>query len=78
MSTILPATAAGLFELHQKNGQHYLAAPVFGRPEAAVSRKLNFAVSGEQEIRKEIESLLIQCGAQQFGILVDKLPMPIL
>jgi len=63
MSTILPATASKLFELHQKKGQHYLAAPVFGRPEAAVAKKLNFAISGEREIRKEIEPLLNQCGA---------------
>lgn len=63
MSTILPATAAKLFELHKKSSQHYLAAPVFGRPEAAVAKKLNFAISGEQDVRKEIEPLLNQCGA---------------
>ncbi len=63
MSTILPQTAADLASLHQKNNQHYLASPVFGRPEAAVAKKLNFAFSGEENIRNQIESLLKDAGA---------------
>jgi 3-hydroxyisobutyrate dehydrogenase-like beta-hydroxyacid dehydrogenase len=63
MSTILPDTAKKLFDLHQGKGQHYLAAPVFGRPEAAAARKLNFAVSGKQNVRKQIEPLLKDAGA---------------
>ena len=35
MSTILPKTAEELFSLHGQHGQHYLASPVFGRPDAA-------------------------------------------
>jgi 3-hydroxyisobutyrate dehydrogenase-like beta-hydroxyacid dehydrogenase len=63
MSTILPQTAADLTSLHQKNNQHYLASPVFGRPEAAAAKKLNFAISGEENIRKQIELLLKDAGA---------------
>lgn len=62
MSTILPQTAKDLAELHQQQKQHYLAAPVFGRPEAAIARKLNFVVSGEEKIRKQIEPLLKNAG----------------
>jgi len=63
MSTILPKTAEYLAALHQQHQQHYLAAPVFGRPEAAVARKLNYAVSGEEDIRLRIEPLLKDAGA---------------
>jgi 3-hydroxyisobutyrate dehydrogenase-like beta-hydroxyacid dehydrogenase len=63
MSTILPGTAADLATVHGSHGQHYLAAPVFGRPEAAMVRKLNFAVSGEEISRKRAEPFLKQAGA---------------
>jgi len=62
MSTILPQTAADLFALHQQHGQHYLAAPVFGRPEAAVARKMNFVYSGNEAIGKEMEPLMKDAG----------------
>src|SRR5687767_3535878 len=35
MSTILPLTAEELSKQHTQQGSHYLASPVFGRPEAA-------------------------------------------
>ncbi|HLK28014.1 MAG TPA: NAD(P)-dependent oxidoreductase, partial [Puia sp.] len=63
MSTILPQTAADLALLHQQNNQHYFAAPVFGRPEAAIAKKMNFAVSGKENIRKQIEPILKDAGA---------------
>ena len=62
MSTILPKTAADLALLHQQQGQHYLASPVFGRPEAATAKKLNFTISGEKKIREQIEPLLKDAG----------------
>jgi 3-hydroxyisobutyrate dehydrogenase-like beta-hydroxyacid dehydrogenase len=62
MSTILPHTAAEISSLHQQNSQHYLAAPVFGRPEAATQQKLNFAISGDEKIRKQAEPLLKDAG----------------
>lgn len=70
MSTILPQTAEELSALHEKEKQHYLSAPVFGRPEAAAAKKLNFAISGDEEIRTKAEPLLKDAGAAgiwQFG-----------
>jgi len=46
MSTISPETARKLATAHEQNGSLYLAAPVFGRPEAAADRKLWICVSG--------------------------------
>jgi 3-hydroxyisobutyrate dehydrogenase-like beta-hydroxyacid dehydrogenase len=63
MSTILPKTAGDLSLLHQKHNQQYLAAPVFGRPEAAIAKKLNFAISGTEAARNTIEPLLKDAGA---------------
>jgi 3-hydroxyisobutyrate dehydrogenase-like beta-hydroxyacid dehydrogenase len=63
LSTILPQTARDLAARHEQQGQHYIAAPVFGRPEAAVARTLNSAVSGAEAQRKQIEPLLKEAGA---------------
>ncbi|MEP7277963.1 MAG: NAD(P)-dependent oxidoreductase [Bacteroidota bacterium] len=63
MSTVLPQTAFEIAAAHEINGQHYIAAPVFGRPEAAMAKKLNFVVSGADAIRKQIEPLLKDAGA---------------
>lgn len=63
MSTILPATAERIAALHKKKGQHYLSAPVFGRPEAAIGRKLNFVISGPASLRAALKPLLIDAGA---------------
>ena len=62
MSTILPQTAADLAARHKAQGQHYLASPVFGRPEAAAARKLNFVISGDAAIRQQITPLLKDAG----------------
>lgn len=62
LSTILPQTAGELAALHQEKGQHYLASPVFGRPEAAAARKLNFVVSGAAAIREKATPLLKEAG----------------
>lgn len=63
MSTILPVTAQKLAELHTQQGQHYLAAPVFGRPDAATARKLNYVISGDKDIHSMVEPLLKDAGA---------------
>jgi 3-hydroxyisobutyrate dehydrogenase-like beta-hydroxyacid dehydrogenase len=46
MSTISPALSRRLEEAHRAAGQHYVAAPVFGRPEAAAARKLWVVAAG--------------------------------
>ncbi|MGA2133436.1 MAG: NAD(P)-dependent oxidoreductase [Bryobacteraceae bacterium] len=49
MSTISVACSKWLAELHVKRGQHYVATPVFGRPEAAAAAKLWVVAAGAPE-----------------------------
>ncbi len=62
MSTILPKTVSELTSLHQQHSQHYLAAPVFGRPDAAAAKKLNYVIKGEEKFRRQAEPLLKSSG----------------
>lgn len=63
MSTISPETAVELASAHQKAGNHYLASPVFGRPEAAAAKKLFICVSGPQQV-KDIAKPVLDCLGQ--------------
>jgi len=63
ISTILPATAKALSQLHQQNSNHYLASPVMGRPEAARAGKLQFFVSGDKTIIEKAKAILLHAGA---------------
>ena len=63
MSTISPQTAEELAAKHKQKGSSYLASPVFGRPEAAQARKLNFVLSGDEKLRKQAEPILKDAGA---------------
>ena len=69
MSTISPATARRLAEEHERFGVAYVAAPVFGRPEAAAAAKLFACVSGTAAAKKRAEPLLqaIGQGVVDFG-----------
>jgi len=62
VSTILPATAKELAQVHKQFNNHYIAAPVMGRPEVARAGKLNFLVSGEAKIIETIKPLLHDAG----------------
>jgi 3-hydroxyisobutyrate dehydrogenase-like beta-hydroxyacid dehydrogenase len=64
MSTVLPETARRLAALHTQHGCAYLEAPVFGRPEAAVARKLWIPVAGAQSAKDRVRPLLEAMGAQ--------------
>jgi 3-hydroxyisobutyrate dehydrogenase-like beta-hydroxyacid dehydrogenase len=57
-STISPGCSTRCAALHQHHGSHYLAAPVFGRPEAAAAGKLITFVSGEPEIIERARPIL--------------------
>ena len=46
LSTIAPATARRLAEHHARHKVEYVAAPVFGRPEAAAAKRLWVVASG--------------------------------
>lgn len=61
-STISTAFAVRLMKEHQKRGQGYLSAPVFGRPEAAEARKLIVAVAGEEALIDRVRPLLDAIG----------------
>ncbi len=47
MSTIAVATADRIAATHLARGQHFLCAPVFGRPEAAAAAKLFVVAAGD-------------------------------
>src|ERR1700678_1611206 len=49
MSTISVAFSDRLAEAHRKAGQAYVAAPVFGRPEAAAAAKLVVGGAGPEQ-----------------------------
>lgn len=58
MSTISPDVSQRLSKLHQEAGSSYLAAPVFGRPEAAAARKLWICVSGSDADKQNVKPVL--------------------
>jgi len=64
MGTISVQFSARLAAVHRQHGQRYVAAPVFGRPEAAAQRKLWVIAAGDpgavQECRPAFE-----CFAQE-------------
>jgi len=62
MSTVSPATAKKLAEQHEKQGTHYLGAPVFGRPDAAAARKLWIALSGNGVAKERVRPILDKLG----------------
>jgi 3-hydroxyisobutyrate dehydrogenase-like beta-hydroxyacid dehydrogenase len=66
LSTIAPATSKRLAEQHRKYGVDFVAAPVFGRPEAAAAAKLWICASGPAVARKRIEPLLAVIGQRTF------------
>lgn len=56
-ATISPSCAATLAELHKTNGSHYVAAPLFGRPDAAAAGKLLTYVAGDEDVIKACNNL---------------------
>jgi 3-hydroxyisobutyrate dehydrogenase-like beta-hydroxyacid dehydrogenase len=66
MSTVAPATAARLAERHAQSGSTYLAAPVFGRPEAAAARQLWVCVSGPPAAKERVQPILGALGQGTF------------
>jgi 3-hydroxyisobutyrate dehydrogenase-like beta-hydroxyacid dehydrogenase len=71
MSTIGVALSKKLADEHAKRGQHYLAAPVFGRPDAAEAKKLLIVTAGEKAVIEHCTPVLETLGQRVF-ILGDK------
>src|SRR5205807_2541052 len=67
MSTISPALSRGLAERHKTAGQTYVAAPVFGRPEAAEAKQLWIVAAGPSQALERIGSVLDAMGQ---GVIV--------
>ncbi len=71
MSTVLPATAHNLAQHHERQGSHYLAAPVFGRPDAAAARKLWICLSGNGAAKERVLPVLNVLGQGVFDFGED-------
>jgi 3-hydroxyisobutyrate dehydrogenase-like beta-hydroxyacid dehydrogenase len=68
MSTISVACSRRLKDAHEKAGQRYVAAPVFGRPEAAEAAKLSIIAAGPNNAILECKPLLEAMGQKLFVI----------
>src|SRR5881392_4309525 len=57
MSTIAPSTARRLANRHRERGAHYVASPVFGKPEVAAQAKLWVVTAGNAAARARVRPL---------------------
>jgi 3-hydroxyisobutyrate dehydrogenase-like beta-hydroxyacid dehydrogenase len=67
-STISVALSRRLSEAHAKAGQRFVAAPVFGRPEAAAARRLFVVAAGEPGAIEAAFPLLEAIGQRTFVV----------
>jgi len=68
MSTTSVALSQQLSAEHQKRGQPYVAAPVFGRPEAAAAAKLFIAAAGDSAALERCRPVFDAMGQRTFII----------
>jgi 3-hydroxyisobutyrate dehydrogenase-like beta-hydroxyacid dehydrogenase len=68
MSTISVALSKRLTQAHAKAGQRYLAAPVFGRPDAAAAAKLFIVAAGDAATIDVCQPLFRAMGQKTFSI----------
>jgi 3-hydroxyisobutyrate dehydrogenase-like beta-hydroxyacid dehydrogenase len=68
MSTISVALSKRLSQAHTKAGQRYVAAPVFGRPDAAAAAKLFIVVAGDAATIDVCQPLFRAMGQKTFPI----------
>jgi 3-hydroxyisobutyrate dehydrogenase-like beta-hydroxyacid dehydrogenase len=66
MSTISVALSRRLTEEHQEKGQHFIAAPVFGRPDAAAQKKLFIVPAGPPDQIERCRPLFEAMGQKTF------------
>jgi 3-hydroxyisobutyrate dehydrogenase-like beta-hydroxyacid dehydrogenase len=67
MSTVSPDTSKELAQRYQDRGAHYIAAPVFGRPEAAAAAKLWICPAGPATLIERCRPLFNAMGQ---GVIV--------
>ncbi len=68
MSTVSTQLSRRLFEAHKAAHQHYVAAPVFGRPEAAETRKLWIVPGGDETAVAICQPLFAAVGQGTFPV----------
>jgi 3-hydroxyisobutyrate dehydrogenase-like beta-hydroxyacid dehydrogenase len=68
MSTISPETSKKLTQYHQSKGAAYVAAPVFGRPDAAAAKKLFILCAGPPDAKQKVKLVLEAMGQKIFDI----------
>ena len=68
MATISPALATELAEAHEARGLSYVAAPVFGRPDAAAAAKLHIIVAGDPAAVAKVQPLLEAMGQRVWPV----------
>jgi 3-hydroxyisobutyrate dehydrogenase-like beta-hydroxyacid dehydrogenase len=68
MSTISVALSDRLAGLHASEGKVYVAAPVFGRPEAAASGKLFIVAAGPETALTKVQPLFDAMGQKTFHV----------
>lgn len=73
MSTISVDLSRRLTEAHRARGQHFIAAPVFGRPDAAAAARLFIVAAGPADAIEQCRPLFDAMGQQTF-IMSDHPP----
>jgi 3-hydroxyisobutyrate dehydrogenase-like beta-hydroxyacid dehydrogenase len=68
MSTISVELSKNLTRMHAERGQRFIAAPVFGRPEAAAAGKLFIVAGGALEAIARCQPLFAAMGQKTFSI----------
>jgi 3-hydroxyisobutyrate dehydrogenase-like beta-hydroxyacid dehydrogenase len=71
MSTISTAAAASLAREHERHHQHYVAAPVFGNPDAAKARELFIIAAGEPDQVDRMQPVFDLLGQRTFYVGAD-------
>jgi 3-hydroxyisobutyrate dehydrogenase-like beta-hydroxyacid dehydrogenase len=67
-STISVALSKRLAAAHHEGGQHYVSAPVFGRPDAAAAGKLFVVAAGAPDALSKVAPLLDAIGQKTFTV----------
>ncbi len=68
MSTMSVAMSHRLVAAHRERKQHYIAAPVFGRPDAAAAAKIFIVASGPAQQIERCRSLFDAMGQKTFVV----------
>jgi 3-hydroxyisobutyrate dehydrogenase-like beta-hydroxyacid dehydrogenase len=71
MSTISVALSRAAAAHHAKNNKKYVAAPVFGRPDAAAAAKLFIVAAGAKEILDRCQPIFDTLGQRTFVVSDD-------